>query len=116
MPFNADILIVAPLHIYLPRVVSRILNRTLVALRLNDPPELSANMDELSSPKERGRLVLGLNTAPVLGVLICLTSLSIDWEVVSRGIVGDGKGVKPYDISSSSLLVCNSGASVSLRL
>jgi len=46
---------------------------------------------------------LGLETAPVIGVLLLLASTCIPGKVVRDGIVGSG-GVKPYDIMT--LFLC----------
>jgi hypothetical protein len=49
---------------------------------------------------EKGRRMhfkLGLETAPVIGVLVLLASTCIPGSVVRDGIVGS-EGVRPYDI------------------
>lgn len=42
-------------------------------------------------------MTLGLESAPVIGVLLLLASTCIPGSVVRAGIVGSG-GVRPYDI------------------
>ncbi|KAI9638459.1 uncharacterized protein MKK02DRAFT_22429 [Dioszegia hungarica] len=46
---------------------------------------------------KRWHFTLGLETAPVIGVILLLAATCIDGEVLRDGIVGRG-GVRPYDI------------------
>ena len=103
----ADVLVVFPLHIPLPRPLTNLTTALLRKLRILDSPStLSADGDELSEggggeAKERVWFTLGLNSAPVLAVLVLLASQSIKGETVRMGIVGVEGGVRPYDISQS---------------
>lgn len=89
--------VVFPVRIPLPRFLTNSSIFILRTLRLLNPP----SQDELDStaPKERTFFELGLNSAPVLAVLVLLASRSIDGTTLRMGIVGEETGVKPYDIS-----------------
>jgi len=52
---------------------------------------------EEKDPGSRMYFKLGLETAPVIGVLLLLASTCIPGSVVRDGIVGS-EGVRPYDI------------------
>lgn len=53
-------------------------------------------------------MTLGLESAPVIGVLLLLASTCIPGSVVRAGIVGSG-GVRPYDIMTLFLSFVGTG-------
>ena len=86
-----DILVIWPIYIPLPLFLTRLRNRFLPS---------TPSVDNEKPEEERGRRMyfkLGLETAPVIGVLILLASTCIPGSVVRDGIVGS-EGVRPYDI------------------
>ena len=86
-----DILVIWPIHIPLPLFLTH--------LRIRFLPR-HASVDNEKPEEEKGRRMyfkLGLETAPVIGVLILLASTCIPGSVVRDGIVGS-EGVRPYDI------------------
>ncbi|KAL7416003.1 hypothetical protein BDY24DRAFT_380768 [Mrakia frigida] len=91
-----NVAVVFPVRIPLPRFLTSSSIFILRTLRLLNPP----SQDELDStaPKERTFFELGLNSAPVLAVLVLLASRSIDGTTLRMGIVGEETGVRPYDI------------------
>lgn len=101
---SPDILVVFPIRIPIPRAVSILVHKALVKARLVN--EL-ADDDDSSPAKARRHLELGLNTAPVLAVLVLLASSSISGATVRRGIAGSDGGVHPYDISQSEKRAAN---------
>ncbi|GAA96901.1 uncharacterized protein L969DRAFT_96793 [Mixia osmundae IAM 14324] len=105
--------VLRPLKITLPGFCSRWIRQSLVSLRLQDPHEPAiessagcehvqddgqqASARSASFRKARMRLVLSLETAPVVGVLLLLATVTIPGSVLRLGIVGD-EGVRPYDV------------------
>ena len=55
-------------------------------------------------PPRRWHFSIGLNTAPVIGVLLLLATTCIPGSVVRTGIVGSSHGVRPYDVMT--LFIC----------
>jgi hypothetical protein len=87
-----DILVIWPIHIPLPLFLTHLRNRFLPTT-----PSVDAEKPE---EKEKGQgmyFKLGLETAPVIGVLVLLASTCIPGSVVRDGIVGS-EGVRHYDI------------------
>jgi hypothetical protein len=89
-----DILVIWPVYIPLPLFLTRLKDRFI-------PNQRSSTEVEGEDGKEgKGRRMyfkLGLETAPVIGVLLLLASTCIPGSVVRDGIVGS-EGVRPYDI------------------
>jgi hypothetical protein len=87
-----DILVIWPIYIPLPLFLTHLRNRFL--------PSTANGDGEKPEGVEKGRRMhfkLGLETAPVIGVLVLLASTCIPASVVRDGIVGS-EGVRPYDI------------------
>jgi hypothetical protein len=87
-----DILVIWPIYIPLPLFLTHLRNRFL-------PTNASVD-SEKPEGVEKGRRMhfkLGLETAPVVGVLVLLASTCIPGFVMRDGIVGS-EGVRPYDI------------------
>jgi hypothetical protein len=87
-----DILVIWPIYIPLPLFLNHLRNRFL--------PRHASVDSEKPEGVEKGRRMyfkLGLETAPVIGVLVLLASTCIPGSVVRDGIVGS-EGVRPYDI------------------
>ncbi|ORX39642.1 hypothetical protein BD324DRAFT_640872 [Kockovaella imperatae] len=135
-----NILVIFPLRIPLPFFVSRACEKLLILVGLRarpaqqpkstdaSPPSPPASTDDSdqearqevaenqkSKPStnrpQRWHLTIGLNTAPVIGVLLLLATTCIPGKVVRSGIVGSDH-VKPYDILT--LFICFAYISVSL--
>lgn len=87
---TSDVLVIFPFHIPLPSFVIRGLRTLLVSTRLRKATTEDKEEPPWSFP-------LGLETAPVIGVIVLLASTSIPGSVIRDGIVGSG-GVRPYDI------------------
>ena len=87
-----DILVIWPIHIPLPLFLTHLKNRFL-------PSTTSVDNEKSEGAEKRRRMYfkLGLETAPVIGVLVLLASTCIPGSVVRDGIVGS-EGVRPYDI------------------
>lgn len=77
-----DVLVIWPIRIPLPRFFARVIDRFSSA---------RADADR------RVYFKLGLETAPVIGVLVLLAGTCIPGSVLVDGIVGS-EGVRPYDI------------------
>lgn len=88
---HSDLLVIVPLRIPLTQSFSRGCRTVFTSLRLCRPDEAD------TESAERWHLPLGLETAPVIGVLLLLASTCIPGSVIRDGIVGSG-GVRPYDI------------------
>ncbi len=81
------VFVIRPVRIPLPQLISRLLSRLLVSLRVVDP-----------SPKARNlSLSLDLRTAPVTGVILLLITTAIPGSVLRAGIVGVDS-ISPYDV------------------
>jgi hypothetical protein len=65
-------------------------------LRIPLPSVLTSKVKKHWSGAPRS-VAIGLESAPVIGVLLLLASTCISGNVVRSGIVGSG-GVRPYDI------------------
>jgi hypothetical protein len=87
-----DILVIWPIHIPLPLFLTHLRNRFLPST-----PSVDAEKPEEKEKAGRMYFKLGLETAPVIGVLVLLASTCIPGSVVRDGIVGS-EGVRPYDI------------------
>jgi len=85
-----DILVIWPIYIPLPLFFTRLKKRFL-------PSKTSDDLAKETGPARRMYSKLGLETAPVIGVLLLLASTCIPGSVVRDGIVGS-EGVRPYDI------------------
>jgi len=85
-----DILVIWPIYIPLPLFFTRFKKRFL-------PSKASDDLAKETGPARRMYFKLGLETAPVIGVLLLLASTCIPGSVVRDGIVGS-EGVRPYDI------------------
>lgn len=88
-----DILVIWPIRIPLPLFVTRLINWII-------PPQQSERdqpHDTATRDPRRLHFTLGLETAPVIGVLLLLASTCIPGSVITDGIVGS-EGVRPYDI------------------
>lgn len=87
-----DILVIWPIHMPLPLFLTHLKNRFLPST-----PNVDNEKPEEKDKGSRMYFKLGLETAPVIGVLILLASTCIPGSVVRDGIVGS-EGVRPYDI------------------
>lgn len=90
-----DILVIWPMHIPLPLFLARFKNRFLPTSNINTDNEKETGTG--IGKEKRMYFKLGLETAPVIGVLVLLASTCIPGSVVRDGIVGS-EGVRPYDI------------------
>lgn len=102
-----DILVIWPIRISLPplpRFIYRLIDRIFPPQRApvaqpngSDDPRTSELTYQGRDPTRRLHFTLGLETAPVIGVLLLLASTCIPGSVIADGIVGS-EGVRPYDI------------------
>lgn len=120
----ANVLVVHPLALPLPLALSDLLRKAAYHARITADDGSSASSSTSSSSsgastgadvaapaaplaaaasdgRRRLKARLGLVSAPFAGVLILLASGTISGATVRKGIVGDGEGLKPYDISAS---------------
>ncbi|OCF44714.1 hypothetical protein I317_01403 [Kwoniella heveanensis CBS 569] len=81
------------------------------ACRPSESQRTSSPPEPHRQPARALHFPLDLRTAPVIGVLLLLTSTCIPPSVVRRGIVGSA-GVRPYDIMT--LFICFAYISISL--
>lgn len=99
-----DILVIWPVRIPLPLFITRLLDAVFPTsetqdVRPTDPTQATDRKESGHHQQRRGRIyfTLGLETAPVIGVLLLLASTCIPGSVIADGIVGS-EGVRPYDI------------------
>ena len=86
-----SILVIWPVKIPLPGPFQRVLLAVLKSTRIineNERKRLSARTL---------RFPLGLETAPVIAVILCLATTTINGSTVRLGIKGDAN-IKPYDV------------------
>jgi len=82
------VFVIRPVRVPLPRVMSRLLCRLLVWLRLVDPaPGVEPNLG----------IALDLRTVPLAGVILLLITTAIPGKVLREGIVG-ADAVVPYNV------------------
>lgn len=95
-----DALVIWPIRIPLPLFITSLLD-WLFSRPLSPSSETSSNTStsaqKLRPTRRRTYFKLGLETAPVVGVLLLLASTCIPGKVLADGIVGS-EGVRPYDI------------------
>ena len=86
-----SVLVIWPVKIPLPAPVQRTLLAVLKSARIiNDNERKRLSARTLSFP-------LGLETAPVIAVILCLATTTINGSTVRLGIKGDAN-IKPYDV------------------
>lgn len=113
-------LILHGVNVPLPKVLSRVILKAAVSLRLLDLPQTTSAKSRPSPPESTESKIglstspttlptsvefydrplhipLDLRTAPLIGCIILLITTTIDGSVVRAGIVGEG-GARPYDV------------------
>ena len=84
-------LVICPIRIPVPEFVHHALLDASKRLRIID------ENDYKRVSQKRLRLPLSLETAPVIGVILCLATTTIQGSTVKLGIKGDAN-IKPYDV------------------